>query len=197
MKHIVFAILVAIPSLLAGWVIGSGQTPGPGEGEEGCCDCAAAPTAASEDGTETVRPEAPDEDALLSGVFAEALAGARINGELALYDDKGLFDYINGAAPLYIERGFRRLAAAELVLQTGGELTGEVYDMREAGNAGSIFDQERSDSAEQVPDWPEALSGPRSFVFRQERYYVKLTAFDAAAEAALPAVAREIRERLK
>jgi len=197
MKHAAFAVLVAIPSLLVGWVIGSGQNPGPGEDRAVSCECAGGQKAASEVGTKRAESGASEEDTLLRGVFARPLAGARVNGELGLYDDKGLFDYINGAAPLYIDRGFRRLAAAELVLNAGGELTGELYDMREPKNADSIFEQERSKSADPVADWPEALTGPRSFVFRHQRYYVKLTAFDAAAEAALPAVAAEIRERLK
>lgn len=195
MKQVVFAIMVAIPSLLIGWVIGRGQAPGPGEAEappRGSASVKRAPAEAP-----AVEPEpATDDDALLRSVFDRPLAGARVNGELGLYDDKGLFDYINGAAPLYIERGFRRLAAAELALQGGGELTVEVYDMRDPKNATSIFEQERSQSAQGVADWPEALTGPSSFVFRHERYYAKLTAFDTKAEAALAAVAGEVRKRL-
>jgi hypothetical protein len=36
-----------------------------------------------------------------------------------------------------------------------------------------------------------------SFVFHNTRYYAKLTAFDAKAEAALPAVAHSLKERMK
>jgi hypothetical protein len=36
-----------------------------------------------------------------------------------------------------------------------------------------------------------------SFVFHHGRYYAKLTAFDAKAEAALPVVARSLKERMK
>jgi hypothetical protein len=36
-----------------------------------------------------------------------------------------------------------------------------------------------------------------SFVFSNGRYYVKLTAFDKKAEAALPELAKALRERMK
>ena len=45
--------------------------------------------------------------------------------------------------------------------------------------------------------WPEAISGTMSFVFHAGRYYVKLTAFDAKAEAALPALARSLKEKVR
>ena len=44
---------------------------------------------------------------------------------------------------------------------------------------------------------PEAIVGPMSFVFHHARYYAKLTAFDAKAEAALPVVARSLKEKMK
>lgn len=114
-----------------------------------------------------------------------------------LYDEKGLFDYIDGAAPIFIERHFRKLGAAELVTADGSDLVCDVYDMATGENAQSIFDKERSTSAKTVDGWAEAISGPMSFVFHHGRYYVKLTAFDAKAEAAMPLVARALQEKMK
>jgi hypothetical protein len=63
-------------------------------------------------------------------------------------------------------------------------------------NAQAIFAKERSASAKAGEGWPEAVAGPLSFVFCAGRYYVKLTAFDAKAEAALPLLARALKEKI-
>jgi len=195
-KQLVFAILVSAPSVLLGWVIGRGQTSGPSDAV--AIQCNTTDDNASGFGSPTnSKPPEDTNDALLRAVFSKPVAGATVKGELELYDAKGLFDYIDGAAPMYIDRGFRKLAAAELVSEGGGELTGDVYDMGTPKNAESIFEAERSDGTQEVASWPEAISGSRSFVFHFDRYYVKLTAFDATSEAALLDVAREVKARLK
>jgi hypothetical protein len=182
MRWIVAALLVAVPVALITWVVASGRRPLPPE---------VAPPAASQ--------PAPgqDEDGVLKALLAPPLAGATPKEKIALYDSKGLFDYIDGAAPIYIERKFRRLAAAEMATPGGGELTCDVYDMAAPENAQSIFDKERSPAAKAVDGWPEAITGPKSFVFRHGRYYTKLTAFDAKGEALLPEVAKVLRARMK
>jgi hypothetical protein len=136
-------------------------------------------------------------DAVLRAQFEPAPGGTKIKENVALHDEKGLFDYIDGAAPIFIERGYRRLAAAELATPEGNELVCDVYDMAKPENAQSIFDKEKSKQAKPVEGWAEAISGPMSFVFHHARYYVKLTAFDPKAEAMLPAVARALKEKMK
>jgi len=121
----------------------------------------------------------------------------RIKDKVALYDAKGLFDYIDGAAPLFIDRGFRRLGAAEMATPDGGELTCDVYDMGSPDNARAIFTKERSPSAKSVPGWDGAVAGPKSFVFHYGKYYVKLTAFDDKAESRLPELAKALKERMR
>ena len=120
-----------------------------------------------------------------------------IKEKIALYDEKGLFDYIDGAAPIFIERHFRKLAASEMATPEGSDLVCDVYDMATIENAQSIFDKEKSATAKPLDAWPEAIAGPMSLVFHHGRYYAKLTAFDAKAEAALPAVARALKEKMQ
>ena len=197
MKQIIFAILVAAPSMLVGWVVGRGQTASPSDAVAVECGAGGSGKPSGKTAPKVTESSEEHDDAILRGVFSKPIANAKVKGRVELYDDKGLFDYINGAAPLYIERHFRKLAAAELVLDSGGELTSDVYDMSESKNAESILAKERSPDAEELPSWPGAIVGSRSFVFQYERYYIKLTAFDAEAEAMLPTIAREIRSRLK
>jgi hypothetical protein len=112
------------------------------------------------------------------------------------YDSKGLFDYIDGAAPLYVERGFVLLGAAEMKTARGHELTCDVYDMGSAAGARAIYAAEPSRQARAQSIGDEGRASTLSLVFRQGRYYVKLTAFDADAEKSLPEVARALARRL-
>ena len=184
MRWVVVVLLVAVPVALVTWVVANGRRPLPPEVAPGAAAAAS-------------QPGGRDEDGALKALLATPLAGATVKGAVTLYDAKGLFDYIDGAAPIYIERKFRRLAAAEMGTPDGGELTCDVYDMAAPENAQSIFDKERSPAAKVVDGWPEAITGPKSLVFRNGRYYVKLTAFDAKAEALLPEVAKGLRTRMK
>ncbi|MBI3178156.1 MAG: hypothetical protein HYZ27_00760 [Deltaproteobacteria bacterium] len=97
---------------------------------------------------------------------------------------------------MYLERKFRLLGAAELAAPGGGELTCDVYDMTDAEHARSIAAAEKSPAAKAVEAWPDSWSGPMSFVFQRDRFYVKLTAFDAKAERFLPQLARALAERI-
>jgi len=179
-RTIVFAVLALIPPTLIGSLVWHGHEAPPAE---------KAPAARRSSGQEA--------DAALRALFEPAPAGAKIKEKIALYDDKGLFDYIDGAAPIFIERHFRKLAASEMATPDGSDLVCDIYDMGTPENAQSIFDKEKSTSAKPVEGWPEAIVGPMSLVFHHARYYAKLTAFDAKAEAFLPAVARALKEKMR
>jgi hypothetical protein len=179
-RIVVFAVLALLPPTLIGSILWQGRKALPAE------KLGAA-----------ARPTGQDADAALRGLFDAQFAGAKLKEKVALYDEKGLFDYIDGAAPIFIERHFRKLGAAELSTPEGSDLVCDVYDMAAPENALSIFDKEKSASAKPVDGFPDAISGPMSFVFHRARYYVKLTAFDAKAEAVLPAVARTLTEKMK
>ena len=143
------------------------------------------------------RPSGAEADKSLLALFQGDLGGAKIKDKVGLYDEKGLFDYIDGAAPIFIQRHYRKLAAAEMATAEGHDMVCDVYDMAEPANAESIFNAEKSATAKPVADFPDAISGPMSFVFRRGRYYVKLTAFDAKAEAALPGLATALKGKMK
>src|ERR1700690_221103 len=143
------------------------------------------------------RPSGADADKTLLALFQGDLGGAKVKDKVTLYDEKGLFDYIDGAAPIFIERHYRKLAAADMASAEGSDMDCAIYDMAEPANAQSIFDAEKSATAKPVTDFPEAIAGPMSFVFRAGRYYVKMTAFDKKAEAALPGLAKALKGKMK
>lgn len=178
MRILVFATLAAIPPILVGSLVWQGRKAPP-----------------AEQVVATARPGG--DDGALRALFASGFPGAKLKEQVTLYDEKGLFDYIDGAAPIFIERHFRRLGAAELATPEGSELVCDVYDMATPENARAIFDKERSSTAKPVPGFADAVSGPMSLVFQRGRYYTKLTAFDAKAEAVLPTLARALEEKMK
>ncbi len=180
MRWVLFAVLVAVPVALAGWVRWAAVHDAP---------------------KEFVPPEAPakaeDPEPGLRALFEGPLAGLTRKGEPTFFDEKGLYDAIDGAAPIFLERKFRRLLSVELTTASGKDLTCDVYDMTDAEHAAAIFEKERSAQAKTPEGWPEALAGPMSFVFHRARFYVKMTAFDAESEAALPALGRALEEKMK
>jgi hypothetical protein len=178
LRILVAALLIAVPLALVSWVVRSGSGP------------------PRQPSTAAVQKPPEGGDPALRGLFDSLPPGAQLKGPVVLYDEKTLFDYIDGAAPLYIQRHFRRLAAVEMAAG-GGELTADVYDMAVPANAASIFAAERSLSAKGVAGFDAAAAGPMSLVFQQGRYYVKLTAFDAKGEAALPELARALAKRMR
>jgi hypothetical protein len=180
-RFAILVVLALIPPAFIGFQVWHGhRAPAP-----------AAPVA----GKAPITGAAADESLL--ALFKGDLGGAKIKDKIALYDEKGLFDYIDGAAPVFIERHYRKLAAAEMASAEGSDLVCDVYDMAEPANAVSIFEKERSPSAKPVANIPDAICGPMSLVFHAGRYYAKLTAFDAKAEAALPALAKAIKGKIK
>jgi len=174
-------MLVLIPPVFIGWMVREGRRAP-----------AQAVAAAGKP-----RPSGADADKGLLALFDGDLGGAKVKEKVTLYDEKGLFDYIDGAAPIFIQRHFRKLATADMASADGADIDCAVYDMAEPTNAQSIFDAEKSAQATPVADFPDAISGPMSFVFRAGRYYVKMTAFDKKAEAALPGLAKALKGKMK
>ncbi len=181
MRIAILAVLALIPPAFIGLQVWHGHR---------------APATAAPVAQKAPLSQAAADEALLA-LFQGDLGGAKVKDKVALYDEKGLFDYIDGAAPVFIQRHYRKLAASEMVSADGSDLVCDVYDMAEPANALSIFNLEKSPNAKLVADIPNAISGPMSLVFHAGRYYIKLTAFDAKAEAALPALAKALRGKIK
>ncbi len=179
MRWLLLTVLVAVPVSLVAWVSWARVHDAP---------------------PEFVPPEAPkseDPEPALRKLFEGNLGGLVVKGEPNVFDEKSLFDAIDGAAPTFIERRFRRSISVEMATASGHEATCDVYDMTDVEHADSIFQKEKSNQAKTPADWPEALTGPMSLVFHQGRFYVKLIGFDAEAEAALPLVGRALKEKMK
>ncbi|HJX51403.1 MAG TPA: hypothetical protein VJ801_01440, partial [Polyangia bacterium] len=98
MRIPLFVLLALIPPAFIGLMIREGHR-------------APAPTAVPAGKS---RPSGAEADKSLLALFQGDLGGAKVKEKVTLYDEKGLFDSIDGAAPIFIERHFRRQAATEL-----------------------------------------------------------------------------------
>jgi hypothetical protein len=177
-RVLLFVLLVVAPGALLGWMrFAAHAHPRP--------DTVTAPGAA-----------AADPDAVLTRSLAAGLPGVTLKAPVALFDRETLFDHINGGAPAYLDRNFRRLAAVELTTADGVDLNVDVYDMTTPRDAQAIHQAERQPSAREVPGWPGCLAASMSLTFVAGRYYVKLVSFDARGEAHLPEVGRAVAGRL-
>jgi hypothetical protein len=179
-RNLIFTVLALIPPALIGTLLWQGHKAPPVEH---------APAAAQKPGQQA--------DAALRALFEPAPAGTTITEKVTFYDEKGLFDYNDGAAPIFLDRHFRKLATVELSTPEGSAMPCAVFDMVAPENALSIFEKEKSSQAKPVEGWPEAISGPLYLGFHHGRYYAKLTAFDDKGDAMLPAVGRALKERMK
>ncbi|MBN1959707.1 MAG: hypothetical protein JW841_02070 [Deltaproteobacteria bacterium] len=197
MRHLLLAILVALPTALITFILTRGAS------------CPRTPTltleqnstADNQDQPPVVKPQSAlpntnDPIIAFKAIFTNPFEGFKLKEELVFYDDKGLFDYIDGAAPVYIKNGFVRLAAAEMATSDDHEFTCDVYNMGSNNGAKAIYDTEGSAQTTPVKVGDAGRSAKMSLVFYYKVYYLKLTAFDAQAESKLPALAQILAQRL-
>ncbi len=116
-----------------------------------------------------------------------------------IYYPENLFEYINGAAEIYLSYGFKELIVAEYKKSDASDTVAvEIYDMGNHKNSFGIY------SAERYPDNEFVSIGTQGYVeegalnFLVGRYYVKLLCFDCGenAEKTLKVLSEDIAERV-
>jgi len=115
------------------------------------------------------------------------------------YTPDNLWDYINGNAPGYIAYGFREVSTFTATNRDNLlEIVVDVYDMGDSLNAFGIYSLERVTGASAVDIGNEAFQAENALYFWQDKYYVKLTAYEVTPETAesLSAVARTISRKI-
>ncbi len=102
------------------------------------------------------------------------------------YDNEGLFEKINGKAPLYIDNGFVRLNSQRYALLTDSSRWFEIYlyDMKDSKNAFAVFSsQRRADSKASVTfaGYDHYLTENGLFL-RLGNYYIEIIGSDTSSE---------------
>ena len=119
--------------------------------------------------------------------------------ESQTYFPENLFEYINGAAEIYLSYDFQELIVAQYQEQgTEGALAVEIYDMGTPSHSFGIY------SAERYPENPFLAIGVQGYLeegslnFLAGRFYVKLLCFDCGddSDGALKGFAKDIVTRV-
>ena len=88
------------------------------------------------------KPQANNEVSL-----ASEIAGWKWDGKEMKYDPKSVFQYMNGAAELYLAYDFQNLRVRRFEKPNQPPITLELYDMASSENAYGVFSFERQDEA--------------------------------------------------
>jgi hypothetical protein len=107
------------------------------------------------------------------------IEGMQTSGSPQTYFPETLFEYINGAAEIYLSYDFKELIVAEYKMSDSADSVAvEIYDMGDHKNSFGIY------SAERYPDNEFLILGTQGYKeegtmnFLIGRYYVKLLCFD-------------------
>jgi hypothetical protein len=128
-----------------------------------------------------------------------AVAGWEKSGKTQSYDAANLYEYIDGGAEQYISAGVVGVATSDYKFQGSLEATVDVYTMKSADGAKTIFEADPPTADSKiVPLGDAARLYGQSVVFRKGPTLVRITAFEAAPgeSDALMALAHGIEGKL-
>lgn len=98
--------------------------------------------------------------------------------ESHFFNPDNLFEYIDGAADLYILYGFRKLITTDYTVGTDSSAVNiEIYCMKSTAYAFGIYAAERSREEIPVTIGVEGYKGPNVLNFYKGPYYVKIMSF--------------------
>ncbi len=128
------------------------------------------------------------------------LSGWTLADEPRPFRPDTLFEYINGAAEVYLSYDFQELLVAEFQgKSTKASLTVEIYDMGDGRNAFGIYSAERYPESRFLAVGNQGYLDEGSLNFLIGRYYIKLLCFEAGtrAEEFLRLFARDLTSKVK
>jgi hypothetical protein len=127
------------------------------------------------------------------------LDGWSRDGDPESYFPESLFEYINGAADVYLSCEFEELATLSYDSKEKSSLTIDIYRHRDLRNAFGIYSQEKSKSADFVSIGTEGYHDEGVLNFFHGQYYVKIMGFYLGEndKQLLTTVAQEIAEKLE
>jgi hypothetical protein len=130
-------------------------------------------------------------------VFPE-MNGWKQDGKTQVFSPRTLYEYINGAADLYLAYEFRDLQVAEYKGEKKAGVTVEVYRHKDPTQAFGIYSQERLANAKFVDLGAQGYHEPNVLNFLTGPYYVKINGFNTGEddEKILLPFAKKVEETL-
>ena len=93
-----------------------------------------------------------------------------------IYDDKSLYDYLDGGAPFYIDKGFSKLINNEYI-EGDDSIVVDIYMMEAQKSAENLFKSVKKKEAKTLKIGKEGQEGANQIEFYQDKYFVRITAF--------------------
>jgi hypothetical protein len=126
------------------------------------------------------------------------MAGWKQSGEIQFFSRANLYDYIDGAADLYLKYDFQELQVAEYENDKKASVTIEIYRHKTPLHAFGIYSQERLDNANYLEVGAQGYSEKGVLNFLAADFYVKMMSVGAGPEeqAVLLAFASKVVENL-
>ncbi len=116
-----------------------------------------------------------------SSLFPE-IKGWKQSGGILTFSPRKLYDYIDGAADLYLTYDFQELKVAEYRNEKKASVTVEVYRHKTPTQAFGIYSQERLSNANFLEIGAQGFIEKNILIFTQANYYVKINSADTGAE---------------
>ena len=115
------------------------------------------------------------------------------SSSLSSYEGGSLFDYINGGADTYYDRGFKRLVV-QTFSKGNAEVQLEIYDMGSPTGAGAIFIENTSGMDTTTEFGERSTRDAFQISFFRGRFYVSVLAFSSEGETAeaMASIARSV-----
>jgi hypothetical protein len=120
--------------------------------------------------------------------------------DLQSYVPANLFEYIDGAAEIYLSYDFRELLVAQAQSKEGRvSVTLEIYDMGNGKNAFGIYSAERYPESHFLPVGVQGYSEEGAMNFFAGNYYVKILCFDGGDQSnrIVEQFSREVAKKIK
>ena len=127
-----------------------------------------------------ISPAAPNPGGK-SPLFPE-IRGWKQTGGILTFSPRKLYDYIDGAADLYLTYEFQELKVAEYQNEKKASVTVEVYRHKTPGQAFGIYSQERLSNANFLDIGAQGFIEKNILIFTQANYYVKINSSDTGSE---------------
>ena len=116
-----------------------------------------------------------------SSLFPE-IKGWKQTGGTLTFSPRKLYDYIDGAADLYLTYEFQELKVAEYQNEKKASVTVEVYRHKTPTQAFGIYSQERLSNANFLDIGAQGFIEKNILIFAQANYYVKINSSDTGSE---------------
>ncbi len=131
--------------------------------------------------------------------FFPVIEGWKKSENILVYPPENLFDYINGAADLYLSYDFQKLQVCEYLNDNGASVLIEIYHHKTPMHAFGIYSQERPIEGDYLNIGAQGYYEGTILNFTLGKYYVKMNCYDAGLKTQqfLQIFAKKVEENLE